>query len=462
MRRVAIYIRVSTTEQAEEGFSVPAQKEKLINYCKAREWIISDIYIDPGYSGSNINRPAIQKLITEIKNFDIVLVYKLDRLSRSQKDTLHLIEDVFLSNKVDFVSLSEAFDTSTPFGRASIGILSVFAQLERENIKERSKLGKKERAKNGLYHGGALGPIGYNYAHGELKIDDYEAMQIREIYNLYTHGMGIKNIVKQMENYHHKHGKWNRESVARIIDSKLYIGKINYYDEYFEGQHDAIVTEELFEKAKAIRHRKYNPKSFKYNSLLAGLIFCGNCGARYFMKSDCNGHYKYYKCYSRSKTSSFMIKDPTCKNDIYKEKELDEIIEARIHQIALDKNSVKNKKKKEEDNISEIKTLQKKLSQLEKKIDKLLDLYQLETIPLNDIGKKLSEVYAEKRNIENQIESLEEKKEEVSQIELEEVLTTIKEKWENLDLREKRKLLSFLINRIIIFNNKEIKIEWAF
>lgn len=156
MRRVAIYIRVSTTEQAEEGFSVPAQKEKLINYCKAREWIISDIYIDPGYSGSNINRPAIQKLITEIKNFDIVLVYKLDRLSRSQKDTLHLIEDVFLNNKVDFVSLSEAFDTFTPFGRASIGILSVFAQLERENIKEWSKLGKKERAKNGLFHGGLM------------------------------------------------------------------------------------------------------------------------------------------------------------------------------------------------------------------------------------------------------------------------------------------------------------------
>ncbi|MEQ8187163.1 MAG: recombinase family protein [Candidatus Eremiobacterota bacterium] len=135
---------------------MPAQKEKLINYCKAREWIISDIYIDPGYSGSNINRPAIQKLITEIKNFDIVLVYKLDRLSRSQKDTLHLIEDVFLNNKVDFVSLSEAFDTFTPFGRASIGILSVFAQLERENIKEWSKLGKKERAKNGLFHGGLM------------------------------------------------------------------------------------------------------------------------------------------------------------------------------------------------------------------------------------------------------------------------------------------------------------------
>ncbi|MEQ8187165.1 MAG: recombinase zinc beta ribbon domain-containing protein [Candidatus Eremiobacterota bacterium] len=195
---------------------------------------------------------------------------------------------------------------------------------------------------------------------------------------------------------------------------------------------------------------------------MAGLIFCGNCGARYFMKSDCGGHYKYYKCYSRSKTSPFMIKDPTCKNETYREKELDEIIEDRIHQIALDKNSVKNKKKKEEDNISEIKTLEKKLSQLEKKIDKLLDLYQLETIPLNDIGKKLSEVYTEKRNVEIQIESLEEKKEEVSQVELEEVLTTIKEKWNNLDLREKRKLLSFLINRIIIFNNKEIKIEWAF
>lgn len=132
MKKVGIYIRVSTQEQANEGYSIQAQKERLISYCKAKDWHIVDIYTDGGYSGSNLDRPGIQKLIADIEKIDMVLVYKLDRLSRSQKDTLYLIEDIFLKNNVDFVSMNESFDTSTPFGRAMIGILSVFAQLERE------------------------------------------------------------------------------------------------------------------------------------------------------------------------------------------------------------------------------------------------------------------------------------------------------------------------------------------
>lgn len=95
MNRAALYIRVSTLEQAQEGYSVGEQKERLIAYCKAKDWIIADIYVDGGYTGSNLNRPGIQKLISETDKFDLVLVYKLDRLSRSQRDTLYLIEEVF-------------------------------------------------------------------------------------------------------------------------------------------------------------------------------------------------------------------------------------------------------------------------------------------------------------------------------------------------------------------------------
>ena len=100
MKRAALYIRVSTLEQAQEGYSVGEQKERLIAYCKAKDWLIADIYVDGGYTGSNIKRPGIQKLISETDKFDLVLVYKLDRLSRSQRDTLYLMEM-----------------KSTPFGR---------------------------------------------------------------------------------------------------------------------------------------------------------------------------------------------------------------------------------------------------------------------------------------------------------------------------------------------------------
>ena len=132
MKRVAIYIRVSTSKQ-EEGYSIPIQKDRLIAYCRAKDWVISGMFIDPGHSGSSLDRPGLTALCDGVKagKYDVVLVYKLDRLSRSQKDTLYLIEDVFTKHDTAFVSMQESFDTSTVFGVAMVGILSVFAQMER-------------------------------------------------------------------------------------------------------------------------------------------------------------------------------------------------------------------------------------------------------------------------------------------------------------------------------------------
>ena len=179
MKRIAIYIRVSTLEQAQEGYSIEEQKDRLIAYCRAHDWAIADIYVDGGYSGSNLKRPGIQKLMSETTNFDVVLVYKLDRLSRSQRDTLYLIEEVFLPNQVDFVSMQESFDTSSPFGKAMIGLLAVFAQLEREQIKKRTFMGRVARAKKGLHQGGGKIPIGYTYNGSTLIVDPYEGRYAR-------------------------------------------------------------------------------------------------------------------------------------------------------------------------------------------------------------------------------------------------------------------------------------------
>ena len=178
-----MYVRVSSKEQVD-GYSIGEQIERLEKYADAMEWDIIKTFVDPGYSGGNTDRPGLKEMIKEIEKggVDKVVVYKLDRLSRSQLDTLYLIEKVFLANNTDFVSMSENFDTSTPFGRAMIGILAVFAQLEREQIKERTMVGKEARAKEGKWGGGSTEPIGYNYniAKDLLEVDEYEAMQVRE------------------------------------------------------------------------------------------------------------------------------------------------------------------------------------------------------------------------------------------------------------------------------------------
>ena len=119
MITAGIYVRVSTQEQAQEGYSIGEQEDRIKKYCSAMGWTVYKVYADPGFSGGSTNRPALQQLIQDVKDHRInkVVVYKLDRLSRSQRDTLNLIEDVFNSNEVDFVSMSENFDTSSPFDR---------------------------------------------------------------------------------------------------------------------------------------------------------------------------------------------------------------------------------------------------------------------------------------------------------------------------------------------------------
>ena len=250
---IALYCRVSTQEQAVNGHSITEQQDRLTNYCKSRGWKDYKPYVDAGFSGAKTDRPALSKLLKDVESHKVktVLVYKLDRLSRSQKDTLMLIEDVFLANGCDFVSISENFDTSTPLGRAMIGILAVFAQLEREQIKERMNMGKEARAKLGKYKGGGSVPVGYDYVDGKLIVNEYEAMQIREIHELYQQGYSIKAITQICadKGYTHKYGEWIEIRVKKVLTNRLYTGKIFYRGQCFDGEHEPIIDEETFNKS---------------------------------------------------------------------------------------------------------------------------------------------------------------------------------------------------------------------
>ena len=202
MGKTALYIRVSTDAQFEEGYSVDAQKEKLEQYCKLKDITDYEFYVDGGWSGSNIERPEMKRMITDIKNREIsaVIVYKLDRLSRSQKDTVFLLEDIFNPNECNFISLNENFDTTTPYGKAMIGILSVFAQLERENIRERTRMGMYERVKSGLWMGGGRIPFGYDYDKNKnVLVPNSHAEDVKKIYDLYLQGYSTTQLAQMFD-----------------------------------------------------------------------------------------------------------------------------------------------------------------------------------------------------------------------------------------------------------------------
>lgn len=249
--KTALYIRVSTQEQALEGYSIDAQTDRLTNYCNARGWVVGKIYKDAGFSGANMERPALKQLISDIKEgreIDCVLVYKLDRLSRSQKDTLCIIEDVFLSHNISFVSMQENFDTAQPFGRAMIGILSVFAQLEREQIRERMNMGRMERAKAGLFHGGGHRPFGYDYIDGKLYVRQEEADAVRDVFSMYLDHVPIRQIQRSLDEKYGRH--IHHSTIRSILSRPLYIGLISWGGQTYQGQHEPIVDKENFKEVQ--------------------------------------------------------------------------------------------------------------------------------------------------------------------------------------------------------------------
>jgi len=470
MKRVAIYIRVSTTEQAEEGFSIPEQKERLINYCRVHGWIIHDIYIDPGYSGENLDRPAIQKLISEVENFDIVLVYKLDRLSRNTLNSLRLIEEIFKKNNITFISITENIDSSTPNGIMMLSFLASIAQREKEIIKERTAMGREGRAKKGLFHGSGV-PIGYDYVNGQLVINEYEALQVREAYSLFLEGHGVRKIAEilRKKGYKYKYGNWSFNStVNNVLTNPLYAGKIRWNGSVFDGQHEKIIEPEMFEQVQVIRNNRvnYNKKCFQSNSLLTGLLFCGICGAKIAInirtvissKFGERKAYRYYTCYSRTKMEC-MIKDPNCKNKPWREEKLNSIIEKKILHLSIEEFKVKPPEKKEP--VRGKKIIEKRIEDLNKKINKLLDLYQVDsTAEIKEIGERIRNLHEEKKALEENLKNYKEEKEPaIINKEFKNFLTAIPEKWKKSDLQEKRRILEVLIEKIVI-KSEEVKIVW--
>ena len=469
MKRVVLYIRVSTDEQIE-GFSIKEQKERLIAYCKARGWVIVQIFIDPGWSGSNLSRPGMESMIefVEEKNCDMVLVYKLDRLSRSQKDTLYLIEDIFLPNQVDFVSVQESFDTSTPFGIAMIGILSVFAQLERSNIAERTMMGRAGRAKDGLWHGGGTDPIGYDYIDGELVINEEEAAQVRMIYELYASGHTLSYIQDQMEGYTTKHGDWHHiGTITSVLDNELYNGTVHFQDVRSPGSHNSVIETSLFEKVQNIRKRnkalKFGDK--KSQHMLTGLVFCRSCGGRYFAKKNPNGSYVYC-CHSRAKVNKKMVKDPECKNKNWPKHILEEEVERQLFELVRNPESIKKTAISENDgkdtDISHAGEYDAEIMEIEKQINYNMGLYQQDQAPVQVISEKINELYQRKLYLSSLNGKAE--KETCYSFSLEHVkmiLVDVLHSWNHGSMEYKRSVLKDLINRIDI-EGEYVNISWSF
>lgn len=448
-RKAAIYIRVSTDFQAEEGYSIEAQKEQLTAYCVSKSIKNYDYYIDGGWSGSNIERPEIQRLIKDVKEDKIshVIVYKLDRLSRSQKDTLYLIEDVFNPHGVDFVSLNESMDTSTPMGRLMLGILSAFAQLERENIRLRTRMGMKERVKAGLWMGGGRVPFGYDYDKEQgILVPNKDAEKVKQIYDLYLKGYSGQNIANIL-------GLKYERLAMQILKRKSNYGIIEYNGEEYQGKHEPIISKETYDLAMNEMAKRSISRTTSGENLLTGLVYCGKCGAKmHYQKWGKKG--SKFVCYSQQSSKPYLVKDPNCDQEKYWVDDIEKEVINRIFLLKEQDNKDSKDKKIEDTNVIDVLNAQKK--EVEKKIKRLYNLYaeSEDDILLDTIQENKKQLDFINNKIQREIES---NVTTTNKDKVKKSLDTLQENWEYMTDKEKQTIVRSIVNKVIITGN-EIRI----
>jgi len=452
------YARVSTENQLE-NYSIDEQTARLGAYCQAKGWTLLHTYVDGGFSGGNTNRPALQQMLRAVREqkIDAVVVYKLDRLSRSQKDTLTLIEDELLAHGTDFVSINENFDTSTPFGRAMIGILSVFAQLEKDQITERFLMGRMARGKAGYFHGGGSAPTGYDYVDGLLRINEYEAIQVRELFQRFIDGQSINAIMHTLNREYTT--KWSAAKVRSVLRNSLYIGKINSFGSEYDGVHPPLVDTATFQEANRLfessrREIAKHPtlkNPFRAGYLLSGLIRCARCGARY------SANHGYYKCYSRAKSSPKFVVDPNCKNDNWLIEDLDALVVGQVNSLVSDDSLLDAIVSDHTEPVKVDKeAIRRQLQDLDRQLSKLIDLYQVGGIPMETITSRAKELSTQRDTLQKHLDA-------PDAIPSRDVFLNAvhayKAGFVDGDTDKRRLLLSNLIRSIVI-DGQSVRLEW--
>ena len=480
-----IYVRVSTEDQAQEGFSVRAQTEKLKTYALLKGWDIYDIYADEGISGKNIvDRPAMNRLIDDVENGSVnnVLVFKVDRLTRSTRNLIELV-DLFEDNKCTFNSLTESIDTETPSGRMFLKIIGIFAEFERENFSIRTRLGLERKVKEGYTIASRSMSYGYGREKGQKiqKIIPHEAQIVREIFSMYVNenkSMGsIARTLNDRKIPTKENATWNTSRIKDTLTNPTYIGKVRYSgiekSKYFEadGHHEPILDDELFNLAqeKIKNMPKFSKtKRPKAKNYFCGVLVCGECGAKFtthhnsykLAGSDEKQYKSSYRCNNKIVSKGANACTAPEISHPKMEKAFVEYIN-RINDITekADDISIENDKNKEARELLEyIDICGKKLIDFQKKKDKIIEQYLEGDIEFEDY-KKMVKLMNEKSQLqEDEIQIAKSKipnTEKNPAILQDDIILNIKENWESLNNNEKMMFLHRFTKKVVITVEKE-------
>ena len=503
-KRIAIYCRVSTIEQAEEGYSIDEQKRLLIEWCRKMDYIVTKCYSDRGISGKAINnRPALKELLKDAENkeFDMVLVWKINRISRKLTHVLEIAETLEMNN-IAFKSYSEEFDNSTPSGKMQFQMMALVGEFERGTIAQNVKMGMCAKAKAGEWCGGQV--LGYDLVPVEkqqgakrtktvLTINEREADSVRFIFNEYASGKGYKAITNQLNKLGYKTKKGNNFSVGSIRDiltNPVYIGKVRYnvrqnWSEkrrrninanpiITDGIHKAIIDEKLWDKVQAILESKKGKPSRIYDGEypLTGILRCPKCGAGMVIARTTNkladGTKKriaYYCCGNWKNKGTSVCNSNTIRVDKANEYVFSKLSELLSNEKMV-KSIVKNVNKERHSKISpakkELQRIDKELEKIDRKKHKLFEGYEEDLISKEEFKERKEELNKIAQMLQEQKEPLlvtlsDDVSEEIPYEFIKSILENFSKVLTDSTSREQqKKLLHMIISEITINEAREV------
>ncbi|HBO2456844.1 TPA: recombinase family protein [Pseudomonas aeruginosa] len=315
--------QVSTLEQKEHGYSIEEQERKLKSFCEINDWSVSDVFIDAGFSGAKRDRPELQRMMNDIKRFDLVLVYKLDRLTRNVRDLLDLLE-IFEQNNVAFRSATEVYDTSTAMGRLFVTLVGAMAEWERETIRERVMMGKRAAIKQGMIL--TPPPFYYDRVDNTYIPNDYKKV-VLWAYDEVMKGISSKAISRKLNDSDipPPNGKrWEDRTITRALRSPITRGHYSWGDVFIEDSHEPIITDEMYQEIKDRLNERVNTKVVSHISVFRGKFICPKCNSTLTMNTSTRKtkkgyvtHKSYYCDSCKSRRESFAFTEREALNVFY-------------------------------------------------------------------------------------------------------------------------------------------------
>ncbi|QYK61790.1 recombinase family protein [Paenibacillus sp. S25] len=476
--RVAIYIRVSTDMQVEDGFSIEGQRTRLTSYAASQDWVIHDFYIDEGQSAKDLKRPEMERMLSDMEEhkFDVVLVYKLDRLTRSVSD-LHVLLKRFDNHSVKFKSATEIFDTTTAMGRLFITIVAAMAEWERGTISERVRFGIEQMILEGKRPGGVL-PYGYTQ---DSELIEEEAELIRYARKLYMSGLGFKSVAMRLN----REGKlrrgqlWTAATVAYTIENPFYAGILRLGSKlpgggyvnsgrddkvkclYGDGDHPVIFTRLEYEETKEyMKRRTHGGFSRIQTYWFSGVLRCGRCGAAMFgrmttkrLKSSGEVVRRpYYICYNKHSNKS-------CDMPTFRQVHVEHLFMEYIKQVTTDDETVKQVAATMENDeikiVDEVASAKKELKKIAERREKWQYMFVEGLITKDQIRKRIMEEDAAEEEIKKH---LTENKNMMSAVPKSDDLKELHQLWPEMNDEEKKDMIFTLCSKIVL-NTDETKVK---